>query len=151
MLTGATQAARLTVEECFKWANQRKVFGKRLIDQPVIRNKLARMVSTCDIVLNRMHTSNTVNCLKIASVESVSSWVDNLTYQMNHMNYAEQSSKLAGPIALCKYQVTRMLHDVSDDACQIFGGRAITKTGMGRQIETLQRTYKVDLLETNIV
>ncbi len=59
------------------------------------------------------------------------------------MNYAEQSTKLAGPIALCKYQVTRMLHDVSDDACQIFGGRAITKTGMGRQIETLQRTYKV--------
>lgn len=58
------------------------------------------------------------------------------------MNYAEQASKLAGPIAICKYQVTRMLHDVSDDACQIFGGRAITKTGMGRQIETLQRTYK---------
>ncbi|CAO3634403.1 unnamed protein product [Mucor hiemalis] len=121
MLTGATQSARLTVEECFKWANQRKVFGKRLIDQPVIRHKLAKM---------------------IASVESVSSWVDSLTYQMNHMNYAEQSSKLAGPIALCKYQVTRMLHDISDDACQIFGGRAITKTGMGRQIETLQRTYK---------
>jgi alkylation response protein AidB-like acyl-CoA dehydrogenase len=67
---------------------------------------------------------------------------------MNHMNYDEQSSKLAGPIALCKYQVTRMLHDVSDDACQIFGGRAITKTGMGRQIETLQRTYKVNYINT---
>ena len=35
-----------------------------------------------------------------------------------------------------------MLHDVSDDAVQIFGGRGITKTGMGRNIETLQRTYK---------
>jgi alkylation response protein AidB-like acyl-CoA dehydrogenase len=35
-----------------------------------------------------------------------------------------------------------MMHDVSDDACQIFGGRAITKTGMGRTVETLQRTYK---------
>lgn len=35
-----------------------------------------------------------------------------------------------------------MLHDVSDDACQIFGGRAITKTGMGKHVETLQRTYK---------
>ncbi|KAG1240165.1 hypothetical protein G6F68_017927 [Rhizopus microsporus] len=58
------------------------------------------------------------------------------------MNYKEQATKLAGPIALCKYKVTRMLHEVSDDACQIFGGRAITKTGMGRQIETLQRTYK---------
>lgn len=39
-------AARLVVEDCFKWANQRQVFGKRLIDQPVIRNKLAGMVNT---------------------------------------------------------------------------------------------------------
>jgi alkylation response protein AidB-like acyl-CoA dehydrogenase len=45
MLTGATMNARMVVEECFKWATQRKVFGKRLIDQPVIRNKLAKMVS----------------------------------------------------------------------------------------------------------
>lgn len=41
---GASYAGRIAVEECFKWANQRKVFGKRLIDQPVIRNKLAGMV-----------------------------------------------------------------------------------------------------------
>jgi alkylation response protein AidB-like acyl-CoA dehydrogenase len=61
---------------------------------------------------------------------------------MNHMDYKEQSEKLAGPIALAKYQSTRMLHNVADDACQIFGGRAITKTGMGRYIEMLQRTYK---------
>ncbi|ORZ16220.1 acyl-CoA dehydrogenase/oxidase [Absidia repens] len=121
MLCGATMAARLVVEDCFKWANQRKVFGKRLIDQPVIRNKLAGM---------------------IAQLESMHNWLENLTYQMNHMDYKEQSIKLAGPLALCKYQMTRMLHHVSDDACQIFGGRAITKTGMGRNIETLQRTYK---------
>jgi alkylation response protein AidB-like acyl-CoA dehydrogenase len=44
MLMGASYAGRIAVEECFKWANQRKVFGKRLIDQPVIRNKLAGMV-----------------------------------------------------------------------------------------------------------
>ena len=36
-----------------------------------------------------------------------------------------------------------MVHDISDDACQIFGGRAITATGMGRHIEALQRAYKV--------
>lgn len=35
-----------------------------------------------------------------------------------------------------------MVHDVSDNACQIFGGRALTVTGMGRYIEALQRTYK---------
>ncbi|KAI8097601.1 acyl-CoA dehydrogenase/oxidase [Halteromyces radiatus] len=121
MLMGASYAGRMAVEECFKWANQRKVFGKRLIDQPVIRNKLASM---------------------IAQVESFHNWLENLTFQMNHMDYKEQSEKLAGPIALAKYQSTRMLHNVSDDACQIFGGRAITKTGMGRYVEMLQRTYK---------
>ena len=31
--------SRLVVEECLKWSNQRLVFGKRLIDQPVIRQK----------------------------------------------------------------------------------------------------------------
>ncbi|KAI8877986.1 acyl-CoA dehydrogenase NM domain-like protein [Backusella circina FSU 941] len=121
MLTGSSIACRLVIEECFKWANQRKVFGKRLIDQPVIRNKLAKMIS---------------------SLESVHAWIEHITYQMCNMSYKEQSDKLAGPIALCKYQATRMMHDVSDDACQIFGGRAITKTGMGRTVETLQRTYK---------
>ena len=33
MLAGATMGGRLAVEECFKWAMQRKVFNKRLIDQ----------------------------------------------------------------------------------------------------------------------
>ena len=31
--------SRVATEECLKWANQRLVFGKRLIDQPVIRQK----------------------------------------------------------------------------------------------------------------
>jgi hypothetical protein len=31
---------------------------------------------------------------------------------------------------------------VSEQACQIFGGRAITRTGMGRIIEGFQRTIK---------
>ena len=35
---------RLVLEECFKWANQRLVFGQKLIEQPVIRQKLAHMV-----------------------------------------------------------------------------------------------------------
>ncbi|KAI9313275.1 acyl-CoA dehydrogenase/oxidase [Dichotomocladium elegans] len=118
----AIPTARLAVEDCFKWAMQRKVFNKRLVEQPVIRNKLASM---------------------IAKVESAQNWLENLTYQMNHMSYKEQSDKLAGPIALCKYYSTRMVHDISDEACQIFGGRAITQTGMGRYIEALQRTYKV--------
>lgn len=36
---GSIRVSRFIVEECLKWANQRLVFGKRLIEQPVIRQK----------------------------------------------------------------------------------------------------------------
>lgn len=65
-----------------------------------------------------------------------------MTYNMVKMSYKEAAVKLGGPIALLKLISTRVAHDVSDDACQIFGGRGITKGGMGRVIEQFQRTYK---------
>ncbi|KAI8916433.1 acyl-CoA dehydrogenase/oxidase [Gorgonomyces haynaldii] len=113
---------RFIIEECFKWANQREVFGKKLISQPVIRYKLANMISL---------------------VETVYSYLELITYQMTKMSYKEQAAKLAGPLALLKFRATRCAHDVSDDACQIFGGRAITRTGMGRFIEHFQRSNKM--------
>lgn len=39
MCCGTIRKQRTIVEECLKWSNQRMVFGKRLIDQPVIRQK----------------------------------------------------------------------------------------------------------------
>ncbi|KAI8615492.1 acyl-CoA dehydrogenase/oxidase [Chytriomyces sp. MP71] len=121
MCVGACAGARQVVEECFKWASQRKVFGKALIEQPVIRFKLGEM---------------------IAELEAAQSWVDITTYQMTKMNYKEQSKHLAGQIALLKYKCTRMTHIVRDNSVQIFGGRAITRTGMGRVIENFQRVQK---------
>jgi len=107
------------------------VFGKELITQPVIKAKLALMVT---------------------EVEGIHHWLENITYQMNTMDHTTQSEQLAGPIALLKLASTRVAHNVSDHAVQIFGGRGITKTGyylsfdlivgMGRIVEALQRTYK---------
>lgn len=114
-------SCRLVVKDCMLWCNQRKVFGKKLIEQAVIRNKLARLV---------------------ASVESCYSWLESLTHQMNTMSYQDQTARLGGPIALLKFQVTRNATLVSDEAVQIFGGRGITKTGMGRNVERFQRTFK---------
>ncbi len=37
--TFSVRTGRMVVEECLKWANQRRVFGKKLIEQPVIRQK----------------------------------------------------------------------------------------------------------------
>lgn len=47
------------------------------LEQPVIRQKLAKM---------------------IAHNESNQAWLENITYQMTLMPYAQQSAHLAGPI-----------------------------------------------------
>jgi hypothetical protein len=39
MVCAINRFCRPVVEECLKWSHQRLVFGKRLIDQPVIRLK----------------------------------------------------------------------------------------------------------------
>jgi len=48
------------------------------------------------------------------------------------MSWAESQKKLGGPIALNKMQSTKVAALVSNEACQIFGGRAITRSGMGK-------------------
>jgi len=123
MACASIRASRVVVEECMKWANQRKVFGKRLVDQPVIRGKLAKMISL---------------------VESGQSWLEAITYQMCNMTYQQQAKSLAGPIALLKNFITRAAHEIADESVQVFGGRGITKSGMGRVIEGFHRTYKFD-------
>lgn len=50
---------------------------------------------------------------------------------------------LAGEIGLLKYQTTRTAHLFSDNGCQLFGGRAVTRTGMGKYMERLNRCYKI--------
>ncbi|RPB16214.1 acyl-CoA dehydrogenase NM domain-like protein [Morchella conica CCBAS932] len=125
MCCAVIRSCRVVVEECLKWTNQRTVFNKRLIDQAVIRNKLAKM---------------------IALVESSQSWLESLTFQMCNMSYAQQSISLAGPIALLKTFATRAAHEIADESVQIFGGRGITKSGMGRVIESFNRTYKFDAI-----
>jgi len=117
--------SRFITEESFKWAHQREVFGKPLIDQPVIRAKFGRMFATC---------------------EAVQSWLETITHQMCTMTYQQQAQLLAGPIGLLKYYSTRVIHDVVDDAVQIFGGRALTQSNMGKFIEIAQRTYKFDAI-----
>ena len=61
---------------------------------------------------------------------------------MCNLASSKQSDLLAGPISLLKLQTTRTSQFVSDQACQIFGGRAITKNGMGSNLERFQRTFK---------
>ncbi|KAJ1307717.1 hypothetical protein OPQ81_001806 [Rhizoctonia solani] len=119
----STRAQRLITEECFKWAYQRKAFGKRLIDQPVVRHKLATMMARC---------------------ESVQNWLENVTHQMCCMSYRVQADKLAGQMGFLKMYCTQTAQKTAADAVQIFGGRGITQSGMGRFIEHAYRTIAFD-------
>ncbi|KAG6831811.1 hypothetical protein H0H92_007488 [Tricholoma furcatifolium] len=114
MCCSSLGAQRLVVEECLKWSTQRKVFGKPLNSQAVIRSKLASMISR---------------------VESAQAWLESITFQMCQMNYKQQSALLAGQIAFLKKHCTETAQLTARDAVQIFGGRGLTKTGMGRFIE----------------
>ena len=82
----------------------------------------------------------------IAHCEANQAWLENITYQMTQMSYSEQSKLLAGPIGLLKMFATRSMHEIADEAVQIFGGRGLTQSGMGRNVEMFHRTYKFDAI-----
>lgn len=82
----------------------------------------------------------------IERVEACQNWLDFITHQMNNMSYEEQADKLAGPIALLKQFITRTSRETAEDASQIFGGRAITASGMGKLIENYHRTSPFDAI-----
>jgi alkylation response protein AidB-like acyl-CoA dehydrogenase len=82
----------------------------------------------------------------ISLVEANQAWLETITYQMCHMPYKQQARHLAGPIALLKQSATGAAHEVADESVQIWGGRGITQTGMGKYIEMFNRTYKFDAI-----
>jgi len=82
----------------------------------------------------------------IARVESAQSWLENVTHQMNNMSYDEQSEKIAGTIALLKQYVSNTGRATAEDAAQVFGGRSITQTGMGKLVENYHRTSPYDAI-----
>lgn len=82
----------------------------------------------------------------IALVEAHQSWLETITYQMCNMPYSQQSKHLGGPIGLLKMSCTRMAHEIADESVQIWGGRGLTQSGMGRTIENFNRGYKFDAI-----
>lgn len=125
MCSAVIRWCRTVVEECLKWSHQRIVFGKPLITQPAIRQKLAKM---------------------IAHTEANQAWLEQITFQMTKMSYAQQGKLLSGPIGLLKFHSTRSAHEIADEGVNIFGGRGLTQGGMGRVVEMFHRTYKFDAI-----
>ncbi|KAF2402876.1 putative acyl-CoA dehydrogenase [Trichodelitschia bisporula] len=113
--------ARVCYEESVKYAHKRKTFGKRLIDHPVIRLKLAHMAR---------------------QIEASWAWLENMIFQCSQMDETEAMLKLGGAIAGLKAQSTTTFEFCAREASQIFGGLSYSRGGQGGKVERLYRDVR---------
>ncbi|MCJ1471784.1 hypothetical protein MMC13_000425 [Lambiella insularis] len=113
--------SRVCYEESIKYAHKRRTFGKKLIDHPVIRLKLAHMAR---------------------QIEASYNWLENLIYQCQQMNETEAMLKLGGAIAGLKAQSTTTFEFCAREASQIFGGLSYSRGGQGAKVERLYRDVR---------
>jgi alkylation response protein AidB-like acyl-CoA dehydrogenase len=117
----ATRFSRVVYEDSVRYAHKRRTFGKRLIDHPVIRNKLAHMAR---------------------KIEATHAWMESLIYQSSRVPEDLQMLKLGGPIALLKAQSTQCMEYCCREAAQIFGGLSYSRGGQGERVERLYREVR---------
>ncbi|KAF3938877.1 hypothetical protein ABW19_dt0208875 [Dactylella cylindrospora] len=117
--------SRVLYEESMKYANKRKTFGKKLVEHPVIRMKLAQMAR---------------------QVEACHNWLENIVYQCEKMGTTESMLRLGGAIAGLKAQATTTFEFCAREAAQIFGGLAYTRGGQGAKVERLYRDVKAYMI-----
>jgi len=117
--------SRVCIEECIKYALNRRAFGKRLSDIQSIRMKIAAMAR---------------------QVESYQAWLEYVTYQMCTMTHEEANTKIGDVISLLKAQGSKVYEYCAHETTMIFGGNAINRNGSGRKIELAVaqvKTYQV--------
>ncbi|TPX37119.1 hypothetical protein SmJEL517_g00967 [Synchytrium microbalum] len=117
----ATRFARVCYEDALHHAHKRSTFGKKMIEHPVIRLKLANMSK---------------------GIEATHAWMEQLLYQTTKMPEDLQPLRLGGPIALLKAQSTQIFELCAREAAQIFGGLAYTRGGQGERVERLYREVR---------
>jgi alkylation response protein AidB-like acyl-CoA dehydrogenase len=113
--------ARVCYEESMKYAHKRRTFGKKLIEHPVIRLKLAHMAR---------------------QIEASWAWLESMIYQCQKMDQTEAMLKLGGAIAGLKAQSTVTFEFCAREASQIFGGLSYSRGGQGAKVERLYRDVR---------
>lgn len=94
---------------------KREAFGKTLVEQPVVRQRLAR----CG-----------------AMVESQWTWVEQFAYQMTQLPKESADIELGGLTAMAKAQAGIVLNECAQCAQLLFGGNGYTKSGQGELVES---------------
>jgi len=115
---GVTRAARVVLSSAFAYVLKREAFGKPLMDQPVVRNRLAKAG---------------------AELESLSAWVEAFVYQMTNLPKEVADAELGGLTALAKAKAGMVFNECAQTAVLLFGGNGYTRTGQGELVEKIYR------------
>lgn len=110
----ATRQARVALSAAVEYCLKREAFGKTLMEQPVVRHRLAK----CGALL-----------------ESQWAWVEQFVYQMIKLSKAEADVELGGLTAAAKAQAGIVLNECAQCAVLLFGGNGYTRTGQGEIAE----------------
>ena len=112
---GATRQSRVALSAAFEYVLKREAFGKTLMEQPVVRHRLAK----CG-----------------AQLESLWAWIEAFVYQMVQLPKAEADVELGGLTAAAKAQSGIVLNECAQCAVLLFGGNGYTRTGQGEIAES---------------
>ncbi|KAJ5835820.1 hypothetical protein N7447_001846 [Penicillium robsamsonii] len=115
---GVTRQARVALSTAFSYCLKREAFGKTLMDQPVVRHRLAKAG---------------------AELESMWAWVEQILYQLVHLSKEEGDRQLGGLTALAKAKSAMVLNECAQTAVLLFGGSGFTKSGQGELVEAILR------------
>ncbi|KAF2735215.1 short-chain specific acyl-CoA dehydrogenase mitochondrial precursor [Polyplosphaeria fusca] len=115
---GATRQARVALAAAGEYVLRREAFGKALVEQPVVRQRLAR----CG-----------------AMMESQWAWVEGFVYQMTMLEKGVADMELGGLTAMVKAQSGVVLNECAQCAMLLFGGNGYTRSGQGELVERIYR------------
>lgn len=114
--------ARVCITDAYNHATTRETFGRRLIENQVIRAKLSTMAR---------------------SVESSYAWMEQLVYMSDRSKRDGVDAKMGGLFANLKVLAGQTLEKVNREAQQIMGGLGYSKNGRGARIEQISRDLRV--------
>jgi len=113
LIAQALGMMKVCMEDSIEWAQQRRTFGKLLIEHQVIRHKIAEMA---------------------ARIDAVEALVNHIAWQMN------EGETPVAEIYKAKFFTTKALEYCASEAMQILGGAGFLR---GNRIERIYRDVKV--------
>lgn len=112
--------AKVCYEDTLDWAQQRKTFGKRLVDHQVVRHKLIEMAT-------QLHATRAL--------------LEDTAWRLNQPN--QQGNDLVAQICMLKNLATRTMQMCADHAVQTLGGMGYMR---GTRVERIYREVKVNMI-----